>query len=395
MNNNFKNKKFNQNISNNSSLHRQLFQFLGYPTPTNISYLWNFGSLSAVFLFIQISTGLMLSLWYVPHVEFAFESVDFIMRNVYYGWLVRYLHSNGASFFFLTVYIHIAKSLFFGSYTYPREYVWYTGMLIFILMILTAFLGYILPWGQMSYWAATVITSLVSVVPIFGNHLLVLIWGGMGIEQPTLTRIYGLHFFLPFVILGFVFVHILILHKHGSNNPLGIKIPDYTSFHPYFTLKDIIGVVFIFFCFLFFVFFYPNYLSHPDNYIPANPNITPAHIVPEWYFLPFYGILRSVPSKFGGVILLISAIFLLIFLPKIHEPLIRSSYFRPAFKLSLFVFFASFYLLGWSGTKPIAYPYYQICQFSAIYFFSFFIIILPLISIFENKCYDYLYNKTN
>ena len=298
----------------------------------------------------------------MPTVEGAFESIDCIMRDVKYGWLIRHLHSNGASFFFLAVYIHMAKALFFGSYTNPRQKVWYTGIVIFLLMIVTAFLGYILPWGQMSYWAATVITSLVSTIPVVGDHLLIFLWGATSIDQPTLTRVYGLHFVLPFVIFAFVLIHIYFLHEHGSTHPLGFEPLDYAPFHSYFVLKDIHGVNLILVLFFIFVFFYPTYLGHPENYIQANPLVTPPHIVPEWYFLPFYGILRSVPNKVGGILLLVFAILMITVLPLIHKPLLRSSLFRPMYRIFLYWFFAAWILLGWSGSKPIAYPYYEICQ---------------------------------
>jgi ubiquinol-cytochrome c reductase cytochrome b subunit len=295
--------------------------------------------------------------------------------------------------FFLTVYLHMCRALFYGSYTAPRQKVWYTGIIIFLLMIITAFLGYVLPWGQMSYWAATVITSLVSTIPVFGKHILIFLWGGISIDQPTLTRVYGLHFFLPFIIFAFVVIHIYFLHEHGSTNPLGFESLDYAPFHSYFILKDIHGVNIILILFYIFVFFYPNYLGHPDNYIPANPSVTPTHIVPEWYFLPFYGILRSVPNKTGGILLLIFALIVLSCLPLIHKPLLRSSVFRPVYVIFLYFFFAAWILLGWSGSKPIAYPYYEICQFSTLYYFLFFLVLTPFILIFEEICYNSLSSK--
>ena len=285
-----------------------LLKIFKYPTPVNLSYFWNFGSLAAIFLLIQIISGLFLAMWYVPHVDHAFASIDFIMREVSFGWLARYSHSNGASFFFLFVYLHIGRAMYFGSYAYPRQRVWYTGMIIFLLMIVTAFFGYVLPWGQMSYWAVTVITNLVSVIPFFGKSILIFLWGGLAVDQPTLTRIYGLHFLLPFVIVCFVIFHVVLLHACGSNNPLGIRVPDYTSFYPYYVYKDIYGYLVVSFVFIGVVCFFPNYLGHPDNWIPADPSVTPSHIVPEWYFLPFYGILRSVPNKVLGVLLLVLAI---------------------------------------------------------------------------------------
>jgi ubiquinol-cytochrome c reductase cytochrome b subunit len=265
----------------------------------------------------------------------------------------------------------MARGLYYGSYTYPRESVWYTGFIILLLMIATAFFGYVLPWGQMSYWAATVITSLLSTIPLIGNDLLIFVWGGISVDQPTLTRIYGLHFILPFVIVALVGLHIILLHKHGSNNPLGVTSLDNTSFHPHFTYKDVVGIWFVNIIFLYFVFFIPNALSHPDNYIPANPEVTPLHIVPEWYFLPFYAILRSVPDKLGGIILLFCALLCLAFFPLISKPPIRSGMFRPFFVILFWYFIADCILLGWSGGNPVEPPYFAICQYATLFYFLF------------------------
>jgi len=371
---------------------RQVYKlFALYQTPINLSYWWNFGSLALYALVIQISTGFVLALWYIPSVDLAFQSVEYIMREVNYGWLIRYLHSNGASLFFFVVYLHMAKAIYYGSYTYPREYVWYTGFIIFVLMVGTAFFGYVLPWGQMSYWAATVITSLLSSIPFIGNDLLIFVWGGSAVNQGTLTRIFGFHFILPFVIAGLVMVHLLLLHEHGSNNPLGVVSYDNIPFHPYYTRKDILGVWVISIVFLLFVFFYPNALSHPDNYIPANPNTTPLHIVPEWYFLPFYGILRSVPNKIGGILLLASALGCLFLFPLISKPSIRSGSFRPLFQHIYWLFMCDYLLLGWSGGNPVSFPYYEICQFSTILFFLFFILNYIVIKIENYILFEDLY----
>jgi len=366
-------------------------EFLNYPTPINLSYLWNFGSISLFSLLIQIVSGFLLSLWYVPSVNLAFDSVEYIMREVNYGWFIRYLHSNGASLFFFAVYVHMARGMYYGSYIYPREKVWYSGFIMFLLMIVTAFFGYVLPWGQMSYWAATVISSLITVIPGVGIDLLSFIWGGIAVEQPTLTRIFGFHFILPFVILSLVIVHLVFLHEHGSNNPLGIKSVDNVSFYPYFFVKDVLGIYIATFILLIFVFFYPNALSHPDNYIPANPSVTPLHIVPEWYFLPFYGILRSVPNKAGGAILVIFALLLLGFLPLISRPIFRSGCFRPLFQVIFWLFIADYILLGWSGSNPVATPYYEICQAATVFYFAWFIILNPVVIKVE---YIYFYVKT-
>lgn len=350
-----------------------------YPTPIILSYLWNFGSLAGVALGVQLVTGIGLSFWYIPSVDLAFASVEFIMREVSGGWWLRYLHANGASLFFVVVYLHMARGLFYGSYTKPREKVWYSGVVIFVLMILTAFLGYVLPWGQMSYWAATVITSLLSVIPKVGNDLLIYVWGGISIDQPTLTRVYGLHFLLPFVLIGLVALHIMFLHEHGSNNPLGIEGVGGISFHPYYTYKDLLGVVVALFFYLFVVINLPNVLSHSDNYILADPGVTPTHIVPEWYFLPFYGILRSIPDKAGGVALLIAALVVLLFLPIFSKPPVRSGMFRPIFRYGFEVFVVVWLILGWSGGNPIESPFYEICQLATFLYFFFFLFFNPIV----------------
>jgi quinol-cytochrome oxidoreductase complex cytochrome b subunit len=358
-----------------------------YPTPVNLTYLWNFGSLAGIALVIQVATGILLALWYIGSVDVAFASVEFIMREVNNGWFFRYLHANGASLFFVVVYIHITRGLFYGSYTHPREKVWYTGVIIFLMMIITAFLGYVLPWGQMSYWAATVITSLLSVVPFVGEKLLFFVWGGISIDQPTLTRVYGLHYLLPFILIALVGLHIIFLHEHGSNNYLGVRCLDFVSFHPYYSYKDLLGLMVALFFYLFVVINFPNAASHSDNYILADPGVTPTHIVPEWYFLPFYGILRSVPSKSGGVVLLISAILALLILPKISKPNIRSGAFRPVFAYGFEIFLLVWLILGWSGGNPIETPFYEICQLATALYFLFFFIFNPLVVELENIIY--------
>jgi len=317
-------------------------------TPSNLSYFWNFGSLALFFLAVQIITGFCLSWYYISHIDMAFFSVEFIMREVNNGWLIRYLHANGASFFFLVVYLHIARSLFYGSYQRPRMFVWFTGFIIYILMILTAFLGYVLPWGQMSFWAATVITSLTTTIPLIGNDLVMLVWGGFGIGQQTLTRFYSFHFILPFILCFLIGLHLLFLHVRGSSNAIGdsFLFEDKVTFHPFFTYKDIVGVLVVSLIYFIFVFFYPNYLGHPLNYIPANPGITPPHIVPEWYFLPFYGILRAIPSKIFGVIAMGGSLFLVAGLPLFNSFIITNTSYRPVYKVLIFFFFYQFYNVG-------------------------------------------------
>ena len=270
-----------------------------YPTPKNLNYWWTFGGILTFCLITQIVTGLILAMHYVAHADLAFGSVEHIMRNVNYGWLIRYVHANGASMFFLAVYIHIFRSLYYGSYKSPREIIWILGMIIYILMMAAAFMGYVLPWGQMSFWGATVITNLFSAIPLVGESIVTWLWGGYSVDNPTLTRFFSLHYLIPFLILGLVVLHIWALHVPGNNNPIGIDIKkpsnDTVSFHPYIVIKDLFALLIFLIVFAFFVFYSPNILGHADNYIEANPMVTPAHIVPEWYLLPFYAILRSVP----------------------------------------------------------------------------------------------------
>lgn len=358
-----------------------------YPTPINISWWWNFGFLAALCLVIQIITGIFLAMHYIAHTEYAFFSVEHIMRNVDYGWLIRYIHANGASFFFLTVYIHIFRGLYYGSYMYPRQILWCTGVIILFLMILTAFMGYVLPWGQMSFWAATVITNLASAIPIIGIDIVYWLWGGFSVEGPTLTRFFSLHYLFPFVILGLVVVHILFLHEFKSNNPLGVNLhyTDKIYLSPYFILKDFLGFVIYFIIFFYFVYFNPNLLGHPDNYIQADSLVTPAHIVPEWYFLPFYAILRAIPNKLGGVIAMVLAILILLALPFYNISRIKSMQFKPLNKLFFWFFFSDCILLGWIGSNPAEDPYILIGQGCTIFYFFYLIVFLPFISLIENK----------
>jgi len=327
-----------------------------YPTPKNLNYWWTFGGILTFCLITQIVTGLILAMHYVAHADLAFGSVEHIMRNVNYGWLIRYVHANGASMFFLAVYIHIFRSLFYGSYKSPREIIWILGIIIYLLMMAAAFMGYVLPWGQMSFWGATVITNLFSAIPLVGEQFVTWLWGGFSVDNALLNRFFSLHFVLPFVIVGTVILHLVALHRFGSNNPIGIDVKgkqDTIPFHPYYTIKDLFGLGIFLTFFAAAVFFFPNFMGHPDNYIEANPMVTPPHIVPEWYFLPFYAILRAIPDKLGGVLFMFGAIAVLFILPWLDKQPIRSSNFRPLYKIFfwilfiLFWFFYNIFLLIW------------------------------------------------
>ncbi len=357
-----------------------------YPTPKNLNYWWNFGSLAGIALVIQIVTGIVLSMHYTPHVSLAFNSVEHIMRDVNYGWLLRYIHANGASMFFIVVYVHICRGLYFGSYKAPREILWWLGLVIFLLMMATAFMGYVLPWGQMSFWGATVITNLFSAFPVVGKSIVTWLWGGFSVDNATLNRFYSLHFLLPFAIVGVVVVHIWALHTTKSNNPLGIDIKgpqDTLPFHPYYTVKDMFGLGVFMTVFALFVFFAPNYMGHPDNYIPANPLVTPAHIVPEWYFLPYYAILRSVPDKLGGVVLMFGSILLMFAMPWLDFSRVRSARFRPIFKQAYWLFVINAVVLGYIGGQPPEGMYIIIGRIATTYYFVHLLVLVPLISLFE------------
>ena len=371
-----------------------------YPAPRNFNYFWNFGALAMIILMVMIVTGLFLSMHYTPHVDDAFNSVERIMRDVNYGDLLRYLHMNGASMFFVVVYIHMFRGLYYGSYKKPRELLWMLGVVILLLMMATAFMGYVLPWGQMSYWGATVITNLFSAIPLVGDEIVTWLWGGFSVENPTLNRFFSLHFLLPFVIVGVVFLHVAALHVTGSNNPLGIdpKGPqDTLPFHPYYTIKDMFGTGVFLIIFAMFVFFAPNYLGHPDNYIPANPLSTPAHIVPEWYFLPFYAILRAVDfdivipftgivlieAKLGGVIAMFGSILLLFVLPWLDTSPVRSARFRPTYRYFIWVLVLACVVLGFCGSQPAEGVYLYLSQIATFYYFFHFLILLPLLGKFE------------
>jgi len=361
-------------------------ELTAYPTPKNLSYWWNFGSLAGIILVIMIATGVFLAMQYTPNADLAFDSVERIMRDVNYGWLIRYIHMNGASMFFLIVYIHLFRGLYYGSYKEPRELLWMLGVVILLLMMATAFMGYVLPWGQMSYWAATVITNLFSAIPVVGQKIVTLLWGGFTVGNPTLNRFYALHYLLPFVIVAVVGLHLIALHQHGSNNPLGIdhKGPqDTIPFHPYYTIKDMFGLCVFLIFFSIFVFYFPNYLGHPDNYIPANPMVTPNHIVPEWYFLPFYAILRSVPNKLFGVILMFSAVLILFFLPWLDTSRVRSARFRPIYRLVSWLLPLDAIALGWVGANPPEGIVVTVGQLATLYYFVHFLILIPLIGKLE------------
>jgi ubiquinol-cytochrome c reductase cytochrome b subunit len=359
---------------------------IDYPTPVNLNYFWSFGSTAGLCLVIQILTGIFLAMHYTPHMDYAFNSVEHIMRDVNNGWLLRYLHANGASMFFIVVYSHIFRGLYYGSYIYPRGKLWASGVIIFLLMMATGFMGYVLPWGQMSFWGATVITNLFSAVPFVGGAIVEWLWGGFCVDNATLNRFFSLHYLMPFVIAGLVIVHLSLLHNDGSNNPLGINTNvDTTSFYPYFYVKDLLSFLVFLALFSFFVFFYPNVLGHSDNYIPANPLVTPSHIVPEWYFLPFYAILRSIPDKLGGVVAMLAAILVLLLLPILNTSEIRSSKFRPVFGLAYWFLVADFLILGWIGQKPVETPFIEVGQIATIFYFLFLLVLVPAIGILEKQ----------
>ncbi len=360
--------------------------FIAYPTPRNLNYWWTFGGILSFMLVAQIITGVVLVMHYTPHADMAFNSVEHIMRDVNYGWLLRYLHSNGASMFFIAVYIHMFRGIYYGSYKEPREVLWILGVIIYLLMMATGFLGYTLPWGQMSFWGATVITNFFSAIPWVGETVVTWLWGGFSVGNPTLQRFFSLHYLLPFVIAGVVVLHVWALHVSGQNNPLGIEPKgdkDTVPFTPYATVKDgFVMVCFIAF-FAYFAFYIPNYLGHADNYIPANPGVTPTHIVPEWYYLPFYAILRAIPNKLLGVIALFASIGVLAFLPWLDFSKVRSARFRPLYKQFFWIFVAVCLGLGYLGAKPAEGGYVIASQILTFYYFAHFLIILPLLSRYE------------
>jgi ubiquinol-cytochrome c reductase cytochrome b/c1 subunit len=360
--------------------------FVTYPTPRNLNYLWSFGAILTFMLGAQIATGVVLAMHYVADAGLAFNSVEHIMRDVNYGWLIRYLHTVGASMFFLAVYVHMFRSMYYGSYKEPREVLWILGVIIFLLMIITAFMGYVLPWGQMSFWAATVITNLFTAIPFVGNAIAMWLWGGFAVDSPTLTRFYSLHYLVPFVITGVVVLHIWSLHVTGQNNPLGINVrssEDTVPFSPHATTMDLVGTVVFLILFAWIAFFLPNFLQSPDNYIPANPLQTPSRIVPDWYLLPFYAILRAIPNKLIGVIALFGSIAVLVFLPWLDTSRVRSATFRPLYRQFFWIFLLVTIGLGYLGSQPPEGGYVIAARILTAYYFAHFLIILPLLGLIE------------
>jgi ubiquinol-cytochrome c reductase cytochrome b/c1 subunit len=359
---------------------------VSYPVPRNLNYFWTFGGILMFMLVSQIVTGIILAMHYTPHSTMAFNSVEHIMRNVNYGWLLRYLHSNGASMFFLAVYIHIFRGLYYGSYKAPREVLWILGVVILLLMMATAFMGYVLPWGQMSFWGATVITSLFSALPLVGETIVTFLWGGFSVDNPTLNRFFSLHYLLPFMIFGVVILHVWALHHVGQNNPTGVEVKnvakDTVPFTPYATVKDVFAMVCFIFVFSYFVFYTPNFLGHADNYIPANPAVTPAYIVPEWYFLPFYAILRAVPDKLGGVIAMGAAIVVLAFLPWLDTSKVKSMSYRPIARQLFWAFVVVCIGLGWLGAMPAEGGYVIASQIFTVLYFGYFVALF-VVGLFE------------
>jgi len=359
---------------------------IDYPSPINVSYFWSVGSLAGLCLVIQIVTGIFLAMHYTPHIDYAFTSVEHIMRDVNNGWLMRYIHANGASMMFICVYVHMFKNLYYGSYTAPRHWLWISGVVILLATMATGFIGYVLPWGQMSFWGATVITNLFSALPLVGNMIVSLLWGGFSVDNATLNRFLSLHYLLPFIIAGLSLAHLILLHVHGNNNPLGIEVKTgIIPFYPYFYAKDLYAFFCLLVMFAFFVFFFPNALGHSDNYIPANPMVTPPHIVPEWYFLPFYAILRSIPDKLGGVLAMFGSILVLAVIPFIVPNLhIRSLLFRPLARKLFWFQVVNCVILGWIGQNVVEYPYIEVGQIATVFYFVYFLVLLPGLVKLEN-----------
>ena len=354
------------------------------PSPTSISYFWNFGSLLGLCLIIQILTGIFLAMHYCADVSLAFSSVAHIARDVNYGFLLKYLHANGASAFFLCAYIHIARGLYYGSYL--RWHLWSSGVTLFLIMMLTAFIGYVLPWGQMSFWGATVITNFVSAIPYIGNDIVQWVWGGFSVGNATLNRFFSLHYLFPFVIVGLMIIHLVLLHTTGSNSPTGLNPnSDKVPFHIYFTTKDFYGFILLLIFLSLLVFYTPNLLGDPENYINANPLVTPIHIMPEWYFLFAYAILRAIPDKLGGVVALVASILVLLVIPFVHTSKLKGLTFRPLGKMFYWIFMANFIFLTWIGSKPVEEPFIFLGQISSIFYFGYFLILIPLLGLIENN----------
>jgi ubiquinol-cytochrome c reductase cytochrome b subunit len=361
--------------------------FVAYPTPKNLNYWWTFGAILSFMLIAQIVTGVVLTMHYTPEATMAFASVEKIMRDVNWGWMLRYAHANGASLFFFAVYIHMFRGIYYGSYKAPREVLWILGVIIFLLMMATGFMGYVLPWGQMSFWGATVITNLFSAIPVYGDDITVWLWGGYSVDNPTLQRFFALHYLLPFAIVAVVGLHVWALHVVGQNNPDGVDIQDVAKdtvpFTPHATMKDSLGISVFLLLYCWLIFFVPNYLGDADNYIQANPMKTPAHIVPEWYFLPYYAILRSIPNKLAGVIAMFAAIALLAFLPWLDTSKVRSGKYRPKFQIVFWVFVATGVGLGYLGAMPASEPYVTIARILDVLYFGFFLVALPMLGVRE------------
>nr|BAT32834.1 cytochrome b [Hynobius tokyoensis] len=358
--------------------------FVDLPTPSNLSSLWNFGSLLGICLITQIITGLFLAMHYTADTSSAFSSVAHICRDVNYGWLMRNIHANGASFFFICIYLHIGRGLYYGSYMYKET--WNIGVILLFLVMATAFVGYVLPWGQMSFWGATVITNLLSAIPYIGDSLVQWIWGGFSVDKATLTRFFAFHFLFPFLIAGASIIHLLFLHETGSNNPTGIySNMDKVPFHPYFSYKDALGFLIMLTALLMLSLLTPNLLGDPDNFIPANPLVTPPHIQPEWYFLFAYAILRSIPNKLGGVLALLTSIIILMLIPMIHTSKQRSLTFRPMTQILFWLMVSNTLILTWIGGQPVEQPFIEIGQAASTLYFLLFLIIMPLMGWWENK----------
>ncbi|MCU0831370.1 MAG: cytochrome b N-terminal domain-containing protein [Rhizobiaceae bacterium] len=367
--------------------------FVSYPVPRNLNYAYTFGGILSIMLIVQIATGIVLAMHYAANTAVAFSSVEHIMRDVNWGWMIRYMHMNGASFFFIAVYLHIGRGLYYGSYKAPRELLWILGCIIFLLMMATAFMGYVLPWGQMSFWGATVITGFFTAFPVIGDWLQTLLLGGFAVDNPTLNRFFSLHYLLPFMILGVVILHVWALHVTGQTNPTGIEVKHKTDtlpFTPFATVKDAFAMLLFLLVFAYFIFYMPNYLGHPDNYIEADPLKTPAHIVPEWYFLPFYAILRAITfnigpidSKLGGVLAMFGAVLVLFVVPWLDTSKVRSAAYRPWYKMFFWLFVVNALFLGWLGSRPAEGWYIPAMQLSTLYYFAFFLVIMPLLGLFE------------